>query len=62
MPSSISRGEESWHARLPTAANFTPMTYQRKEGGRQFVVVAAGGHMKGLNPAGDHLVAFALPE
>lgn len=54
-------GAELWHARLPTAAHSTPMTYQLDEGGRQYVVVAAGGHMVGTNPAGDHLVAFALP-
>ena len=55
-------GEEIWHARLPTAANSTPMTYQLEDGGRQYVVVAAGGHMAGMNPAGDHLIAFTLPE
>ena len=37
------------------------MTYQLDEGGRQFVVVAAGGHMAGMNPPGDHLIAYALP-
>jgi quinoprotein glucose dehydrogenase len=55
-------GEEIWHTRLPTAANSTPMTFQLEEGGRQYVVVAAGGHMSGFNPPGDHLIAFALPE
>jgi quinoprotein glucose dehydrogenase len=54
-------GEELWVDRLPTAANSTPMTYQLDEGGRQFVVVAAGGHMAGMNPPGDHLIAYALP-
>jgi len=54
-------GVELWRARLPTAANSTPMTYQLETGGRQFVVVAAGGHMVGANPPGDSLVAFALP-
>ena len=54
-------GTELWHHQLPTAANATPMTYQLPDG-RQFVVIAAGGHWAGLNPAGDHLVAFALPE
>ena len=53
-------GTELWRHELPTAANATPMTYQLPDG-RQFVVVAAGGHWAGLNPAGDHLVAFALP-
>jgi quinoprotein glucose dehydrogenase len=35
-------------------------TYRGKDG-RQFVVIAAGGHgVKGLAPLGDYLVAFAL--
>ena len=54
-------GAELWRHQLPTAANATPMTYQLPDG-QQFVVVAAGGHWAGLNPPGDHLVAFALPE
>ena len=54
-------GAELWRHDLPTAANATPMTYQLPDG-RQFVVIAAGGHWAGLNPPGDHLVAFALPE
>ena len=53
-------GAELWRHELPTAANATPMTYQLSDG-QQFVVVAAGGHWAGLNPPGDHLVAFALP-
>ncbi|MGH7337571.1 MAG: PQQ-binding-like beta-propeller repeat protein, partial [Myxococcota bacterium] len=54
-------GEELWRARLPTTAHATPMTYRLREDGRQYVVVAAGGH--GLIPskAGDSLIAFALP-
>ena len=59
---SAETGEVLWQTRLPTAANSTPMTYQLEEGGRQYVVVAAGGHMSGYNKAGDHLIAFALPE
>ena len=54
-------GAELWRHELPTAANATPMTYQLPDG-RQFVVIAAGGHWAGFNPPGDHLVAFALPE
>ena len=53
-------GAELWRHELPTAANATPMTCQLADG-QQFVVIAAGGHWAGLNPAGDHLVAFALP-
>jgi quinoprotein glucose dehydrogenase len=56
-------GEELWHAYLTASAMATPITYRARPGGRQYVVVAAGGHGK----AGDKLklddsvVAFALP-
>ena len=32
----------------------------RAEDGRQYVVLAVGGHWSGLSPASDHLMAFAL--
>lgn len=54
-------GAELWKARLPTAANAVPMTYQTKKGGRQYLIVAAGGHWSGGAPPGDHIMAFALP-
>ncbi len=38
----------------------TPMTYE--VGGRQFVVIMAGGHHFMETPIGDALVAYALPE
>jgi len=58
---STESGEELWRARIPAAAQSTPMTYRLGPDGRQYVVVAAGGH--GLIPGrnGDALVAFALP-
>ncbi len=59
---SLATGEELWKGALPTAANALPMTYQLEEGGRQYVVIAAGGHWSGGSPPGDHLIAFALPE
>ena len=55
-------GEELWRGRLPTGAQATPMTYRLREDGPQWVVVAAGGHGLFGVPAGDSLVAFALPE
>ena len=55
----LATGEELWKARLPTAANALPMSYTAD--GRQFVVVAVGGHWSGGSPAGDYLMAFALP-
>ncbi len=53
----IETGRELWKADLPAGARATPMTYE--VGGRQFVVIAAGGG--GPFGAGDAIVAFALP-
>jgi quinoprotein glucose dehydrogenase len=55
-------GEELWSARLPAGGQATPMTYRVREGGRQFVVIAAGGHSQLRTTRGDSVVAFALPE
>jgi quinoprotein glucose dehydrogenase len=51
-------GKLLWETTLPAAGNATPATYQ--VGGRQFVVVAAGGGKSGA-PSGGTYVAFALP-
>ena len=54
-------GKELWRARLPASANANPMTYVSPKSGRQFVVVAAGGHvMLQSFPLNDSIVAFAL--
>lgn len=52
-------GKELWRGRLPAGGQATPMTYVWK--GRQYVVIAAGGHSKSDTTRGDTLVAFALP-
>ena len=52
-------GAEIWTRRLPFTANATPITYRIRRDGRQYVVVAAGGH--GWSEPGDALMAFALP-
>jgi len=51
-------GEVLWQAPLPASGFATPITYAA--GGRQFVVVAAGGGKLG-RPSGSTFVAFALP-
>jgi quinoprotein glucose dehydrogenase len=57
----IETGKELWKAKLPFGGHATPMTYQTSNG-RQYVVIAAGGHGKiDEQPVGDALVAFALP-
>jgi quinoprotein glucose dehydrogenase len=53
-------GDELWRGRLPAPGNATPMTYEAD--GRQYVVVAAGGHGRSGGHVSDALVAFALPE
>jgi len=68
----VHSGAELWHHELPAPAQATPMTYRASPAGRQFVVVAAGGHgplayaAKGPEKLGtllgDSLVAFALPD
>ncbi len=54
-------GAQLWRAKLPADAMATAMSYQAK--GRQFVVVAAGGHyMFAQRPKSDTLVGFALAD
>ena len=57
---STETGEELWKGRLPAGPQATPMVYEWK--GRQYVVIAAGGHGDAGTTMGDHVVAFALPE
>jgi quinoprotein glucose dehydrogenase len=54
-------GKEAWKGRIPAGANATPMSYVWK--GRQYVVVAVGGHHKLGNrtKADDLVIAYALP-
>jgi quinoprotein glucose dehydrogenase len=54
----VATGKELWKGDLPLSARSTPMTFRGPDG-KQYVVIAAGGHS--LVPPGDSLVAFALP-
>jgi quinoprotein glucose dehydrogenase len=56
----VETGNVLWEAELPASAQATPMSYRSKSG-KQFVVVAAGGHGVMQTKLGDHVVAFALP-
>jgi quinoprotein glucose dehydrogenase len=51
-------GTELWRGRLPAPGMATPMTYVWQ--GRQYVVVAAGGHGEAGTITGDAVVAFTL--
>jgi len=55
----LKSGAELWKGRLPRGGQATPMTYAIE--GRQFVVIAAGGHGNAGIETGDFLVSFALP-
>jgi quinoprotein glucose dehydrogenase len=58
----VENGKELWKARLPASGNATPMTYRMSSTGKQYLVIAAGGHPKiPEEPLGDALVAFTLP-
>ncbi len=54
-------GKELWVTRLPASGHATPMTFQGKKTGKQFVVIAAGGGNKYNKTFSDSLVAYALP-
>jgi quinoprotein glucose dehydrogenase len=58
----LETGKQLWKGRLPAGGQATPMTYRLEENGRQFVVIAAGGHGRLGTDIGDSVVAFALPE
>jgi quinoprotein glucose dehydrogenase len=55
----IETGKELWSAALPAGAQALPMTYLAQ--GRQYVVVAAGGHDRLRTAMGDYVLAFTLP-
>ena len=54
-------GKELWRARLPAGGQAAPMTYVSSRTGKQFVVMAAGGHQLMKTRLGDAVIAYALP-
>lgn len=56
----IATGRKVWEADLPAGGQATPMTYEMH--GRQYVVLAAGGHPLYQTTPGDYIIAYALPE
>lgn len=53
-------GNILWEGKLPASGQATPMTYAIN--GKQYVVIAAGGHGKFSTTQGDFLMAFAIEE
>ena len=58
----LDTGETLWEGRLPAGGQATPMTYFLEETGRQYVVIAAGGHARAGTTVGDYVIAYALPD
>jgi quinoprotein glucose dehydrogenase len=52
-------GKEIWKYELPAGGQATPMTYTLN--GKQYLVIAAGGHGKLGTKQGDYVLAFTLP-
>ncbi len=58
----VETGKELWKWQLPASGNATPMTYRLGAAGKQYLVIAAGGHPKITEESlSDALVAFTLP-
>ncbi len=55
----VKNGSLVWETELPRCGIATPMSYE-DENGKQFVIIAAGGHGKIGVETGDFVVAFAL--
>lgn len=53
-------GKLLWQYHLPAGGQATPMTYAI--GGRQYLVIVAGGHGELGTRRGDYVIAFALPK
>jgi quinoprotein glucose dehydrogenase len=53
----INTGKVVWQTMLPAGGQATPMTYELN--GKQYVVIAAGGHGKLGTKLGDYIIAFA---
>ena len=55
----LKTGKVLWSDVLPAGGQATPMTYEA--GGKQYLVIMAGGHHFMETPIGDQLLAYALP-
>ncbi|WP_051768265.1 membrane-bound PQQ-dependent dehydrogenase, glucose/quinate/shikimate family [Sphingobium sp. DC-2] len=56
----LSTGKTLWQRKLPAGGQATPMVYEA--GGREYLVIYAGGHHFMETPVGDEVIAYALPQ
>jgi len=57
----VNTGKELWKGRLPAGGQALPMSYVSPRTGKQYVVIAAGGHAFMNTTIGDYIVAYSLP-
>jgi quinoprotein glucose dehydrogenase len=55
----MNTGKVLWTDKLPAGGQATPMTFEVR--GRQYIGFMAGGHHFMSTPAGDYVLAYALP-
>ncbi|HWW66321.1 MAG TPA: membrane-bound PQQ-dependent dehydrogenase, glucose/quinate/shikimate family [Sphingomonadaceae bacterium] len=55
----LKTGKTLWTDKLPAGGQATPMVYE--QGGREYMVIMAGGHHFMETPIGDEVIAYALP-
>jgi glucose dehydrogenase len=58
----IGNGREVWSANLPAVGASMPISYVSPRTGRQYIVIAAGGHFAIPGPDASAILAYALPE
>lgn len=58
----LDNGDMLWEQRLPAGGQATPMTYFLEQTGKQYLVIAAGGHGRMSTTIGDYVIAYALPD
>jgi len=56
----VQTGKELWKGRLPAGGQALPMSYVSPRTGKQYVVIAAGGHQFMSTTIGDYVVAYNL--
>ena len=56
----LKSGKEMWKGRLPAGGQAMPMSYISPRSGKQYVVIAAGGHAFMKTTVGDYVVAYSL--
>ncbi len=55
-------GEQITTFELPAGLHAGPISYRLRAGGKQFLLVAPGGHVGIGSPLGDYVIAYTLPD